>query len=277
MEKEKKKRILEIAKKAEYVPNPMAMALQQKRTKQLLFFCGDLTGTYYNQMYHGMAREAEKKGYHVLTIMNEKDFEMVKTMLVDGVLFPTEEVAKAYSEAVGKNYYLPSVTACFDPSVIFAKPMPTVIIDNRKVLNLAIDYLKKKGHEKIGIAVPFNEGYSNLRYRYWKERMMKEMGEECRKYILDVQGDLKKSENPKEKDDRDLSYQSEGFVYMDLFFLGKQAAKLYIKEKVKATAVICFNDDMAFGMIEELKRNGIYSTERCFHYGDRWYIYKRKI
>ena len=43
VEKEKKKRILEIAKKAEYVPNPMAMALQQKRTRQLLFFCGDLT------------------------------------------------------------------------------------------------------------------------------------------------------------------------------------------------------------------------------------------
>ncbi len=49
VEKEKKKRILEIAKRAEYVPNPMAMALQQKRTRQLLFFCGDLTGTYYNQ------------------------------------------------------------------------------------------------------------------------------------------------------------------------------------------------------------------------------------
>ena len=238
VEKEKKKRILEIAKKAEYVPNPMAMALQQKRTRQLLFFCGDLTGTYYNQMYHGMAREAEKRGYHVLTIMNEKDFEMVKTMLVDGLLFPTEEVAKSYAEAVGKNYYLPSVTACFDPSVVFAKPMPTVVIDNRKVLNLAIDYLKKKGHRKIGIAVPFNEGYANLRYRYWKERMMLELGSECKKYILDVKGDLKKSESPRGKDNRDLSYQSEGFVYMDLFFLGKQAAKLYIQQKFKATAVI---------------------------------------
>ena len=153
-------------------------------------------------------------------------------------------MAKSYAEAVGKNYYLPSVTACFDPSVVFAKPMPTVVIDNRKVLNLAIDYLKKKGHRKIGIAVPFNEGYANLRYRYWKERMMLEMGSECKKYILDVKGDLKKSESPRGKDNRDLSYQSEGFVYMDLFFLGKQAAKLYIQQKFKATAVICFNDDM---------------------------------
>lgn len=131
------------------------------------------------------------------------------------------------------------------------------MIDNRKVLNLAIDYLKKKGHRKIGIAVPFNEGYANLRYRYWKERMMLELGSECKKYILDVKGDLKKSESPRGKDNRDLSYQSEGFVYMDLFFLGKQAAKLYIQQKFKATAVICFNDDMAFGMMEELKRNGI--------------------
>ena len=63
VEKEKKKRIIDIANQYGYIPNPIAMALQQKKTHQLLFFCGDLTGTYYNQMYHGMARAAEKIYY----------------------------------------------------------------------------------------------------------------------------------------------------------------------------------------------------------------------
>ena len=103
VDNEKKRRILEIANRVGYMPNPVAMALQQRKTYQLLFFCGDLTGTYYNQMYHGMAREAEKKGYHVMAIMNERDFEMVKKTLADGALFPTETVAQAYAESIGKN------------------------------------------------------------------------------------------------------------------------------------------------------------------------------
>ena len=70
VDKEKKKKIIEIANREGYMPNPVAMALQQKKTRQLLFFCGDLTGVYYNQMFHGMARKAEEKGYHVLAIMN---------------------------------------------------------------------------------------------------------------------------------------------------------------------------------------------------------------
>ena len=56
VDKEKKKKILDIANRVDYMPNPVAMALQQKKTYQLLFFCGDMTGVYYNQMYHGMAR-----------------------------------------------------------------------------------------------------------------------------------------------------------------------------------------------------------------------------
>ena len=92
-------------------------------------------------MYHGMAREAEKKGYHVMAIMNERDFEMGKKTLADGALVPTETVAQAYAESNGKNYYLPTVTASFDPSVVFAKPMPAVIIDNRKVINLSLIHI----------------------------------------------------------------------------------------------------------------------------------------
>lgn len=226
VDNEKKRRILEIANRVGYMPNPVAMALQQRKTYQLLFFCGDLTGTYYNQMYHGMAREAEKKGYHVMAIMNERDFEMVKKTLADGALFPTETVAQAYAESIGKNYYLPTVTASFDPSVVFAKPMPAVIIDNRKVINTAIDYLRKKGHRKIGMALPFNEGYANLRYRYWKERMMQEIGKDYRKYILDVQGDLNKTEKPKNSSQKDFSCEAEGFVYLDLFFIGRRAARM---------------------------------------------------
>jgi len=257
VKKEKRDKILYAAKRMGYVQNPIAIALQQKRTNQLLFFCDDLTATYYNQMYHGMAREAKKKGYHVLAVMNETDFEMVKSTMADGILFPNETVAEAYASTVGKNYYLPSVTACFDPGHSFSKAMPTVMIDNEDIINTAIDYLISKGHRKIGMTLPFNYGYVDLRYRFWKERMKMEIGEDYKKYVIDVQQNIRESNERMGMPD-ECSPVVEDFLYSDLFYIGKEIAEYYVKMKYRPTAILCFNDDIAFGTIERLKDLGVH-------------------
>lgn len=257
IEKEKKQRIIKIANEMGYIPNPVAMALQQKKTYQLLFFCSDLTGTYFNQMYHGMARAAKKRGYQVFASMNEQDFSMVKKTMVDGVLFQAEDIAQVYGETTGRNYHIPSVTASFKPACAYAKPMPSVIIDNNEIVNVMIDYLMKKGHRKIGMAIPNNGGYAHDRFEYWKQRMTQEMGARCADYIIDVKNEREIHKDRIFSDLHDYHTESEGFVYYDLFESGYQAARLYRDAKYKPTAVICFNDDMAIGMVEGLKELGI--------------------
>lgn len=261
VKKEKKKKILEIAEQMGYIPNPLAMALQTRKTYQLIFFCNDLTGAYYNQMYHGMAKVAEKRGYHLL-LQKNYSFELVKKMLTDGLIFPTEEVAQAYAESVGKNYYLPTVAVSFNPSAIYAKPMPSVIIDNQKIMNEIIDYLREKGHKKIGLLLPFDYGYAELRYRAWKERMEMEFclaGEDeeyYRRYLF---------YSMKEQSARSISYrnlrdyrsESEGFEYFDLYGTGYYSAVLIKEARYRPTALICFNDDMALGLIAGLRDLGI--------------------
>ncbi|MDD3277686.1 MAG: LacI family DNA-binding transcriptional regulator [Lachnospiraceae bacterium] len=257
VEKDKKQRIIRIANEMGYIPNPVAMALQQRKTNQLLFFCTDLTGACFNQMYHGMAREAEKRGYHVLASMNIEDFDQVKRTLVDGILFNTEETAERYARSVGKNYHIPTVVASFQPSMTYAKSMPSVIIDNHEVINTMIDYLMKKGHRKIGIAIPFNEGYISDRFRHWKHRMMLEMGEECMQYLIDINDN---SMDPDHRIDVHMNHYynaTEEFAYYDLVDIGRRAARKYVEMKNKPTVFICFNDDMAIGMVEELKKMGI--------------------
>ena len=223
VDKEKKKKIIKIAEQLGYIPNPIAMALQTRRTYQIIFFCNDLTGAYYNQMYHGMAKTAKERGYR-----------------------------------------LPTVTISFDPSAIFAKPMPSVVIENQKIINASIDYLIQKGHKKIGMLLPFDYGYANSRYKAWKERMKMESiflggGVETNyeHYIINCG---KPEEENKKKDYRYLGpYQSEseGFVYYDLFKVGYEAANLYKSSKYKATALICFNDDLAQGFIAGLQAIGL--------------------
>ena len=254
--KEKREKVLKAAKEMGYVQNPVAMALQQNKTKQLLFFCEDLTSTYYNQMYHGMVRAAKERGYHVLTVMDENDFEMVKETITDGILFPNEMVAEAYAASVGRNYNLPAVTACFNPGMSFSKAMPAVTIDNEEVINKAIDYLIGLGHKKIGMTLPFSYGYVDLRFRYWEERMKQEIGIGYEKYIIDVQDRVKRRSNtrgikipcPQESGD---------FLCYDWFYIGKEVAEFYVSMRYKPTVILCFNDDIAFGTIEYLKKLGI--------------------
>lgn len=256
VDKDKREKILAAAEEMGYVQNPVAMALQQNKTKQLLFFCEDLTATYYNQMYHGMAREAKKYGYHVLAVMNEENFEMIKGTMADGILFPNETVAEAYASSIGKNYHLPAVTACFNPGVSFSKAMPAITIDNKDVINMAIDYLLSKGHRKIGMTLPFDYGYVDLRFRYWKTRMQEIVGEDYKKYILDVQEAVRKKKNEQEIKD-ECTPVVEDFLYSDLFYIGKEIAECFVKMRYKPTAILCFNDDIAFGTIEHLGKLGI--------------------
>lgn len=60
---DKKKRVIEIAEEMGYFPHPVAMSLQKRRTRQLLFFCKDLMNSYNIQMYQGMTRIARERGY----------------------------------------------------------------------------------------------------------------------------------------------------------------------------------------------------------------------
>ena len=251
VKKEKRERIIEVADRLGYNPNPVAMSLQRQRSGQIIFFRKDLTGAYYNQMFHGIVREAQKRNYNVLLDM-QYDFQKIPSLMIDGIIFPDEYIAEEYAKSIGHTYRLPTVTACYETAWTFSKPMPCVLLDDRRIIEMAVDYLKKMGHRRIGMAVPFESGYAKNRYVYWKDRMREEMKTDCMKYVIQV------SDHPESVRDELDNYltRADGFEYYDLFEAGRKAARQYISSHNPATAIICFNDDMAHGMIQELERLG---------------------
>lgn len=86
VEKSKKEAIIKAAKDNNYFPHPVAMSLQQQKTKQILFFCKDLYNAFNIELYYGMLREAGKHDYMVL-INADISFEKIKQTMVDGVVF----------------------------------------------------------------------------------------------------------------------------------------------------------------------------------------------
>ena len=260
--KEAKERILEIAGNLSYNPNPIALSLQSQKTRQLILYQNEITAPYNIQFFNGATRAAFKRGYSIFLDIH-CDFDKIKRHLVDGVLFSLDILAEQYINSVGSKYLLPVVTATNDASHMFTRPVHSVIIDNNKVVNMAIDYLMENGHRRIGLAIPEKGRYSEIRYKIWKFRMEQVLYNSGIKLELDdlvIRAEISDSDDVvKAFPDPPLIMQptDDNFANYSSFNIGKRAAKHFMKLKGKMTALLCFNDDMAYGFIRMAEKNGL--------------------
>ena len=250
---EKKRNIIQLAEELGYFPNPVAMSLQQQRTKQILFFCKDILNVYNIELYDGMVKEAKKRGYMVM-INAGFDFTDVHTTMVDGVILPNEHLAAFYANEVGVKYHLPTVSASYAGSVHFRKSIPIVEIDIYKVVHTAIDYLRRNGHKKIALAVPYSYDSKQSRILAWRGEMEPILGKNIKKYFIyagenaaSTHSDISSAEDIRES----------MFVQENYLEEGKYAAQVYLAKKSDATAILCFNDEFALGMMNELLNRGV--------------------
>jgi len=277
VKQEKKDRIIKVARELGYKNTINTLSMHQQKTKQIIFFREDLTGAYFNQMFHGITREAKKKDYRVL-LDAQYDFANIKNLLVDGIIFPNDSVAEKYASTVGQNYMLPTVTVAFNMASQFSKSIPEVLLDDRNVINTGIDYLLNMGHRRIGIATPSDSSYAKYRLGFWEERLSFERIENYKNFeiLIDSHTDFLGV------DDMEFYYNvSNTFEYFDLFHIGELAAEKYMSSKRKASAYLCFNDDMAHGMINRLEKLGVKVPEDVSILGiDGTYIrnhYQKKL
>lgn len=250
---DKKRKIIKLAEELGYYPNPVAMSLQQQRTKQILFYCKDIMNVYNIELYGGMVKEAKKRGYMVM-INAGYDFNNIRTTMIDGVILPNEHLAAFYAQKIGIKYHLPVVSASYSGYVNFRKSIPIVDVDIYKVVHTAIDYLKKNGHKKIALAVPYAYDSNQSRILAWRGEMAPVLGKDIKKYFIyagknTASADLASS--PKENVEESL-FTEENFLEE-----GKYAAQVYLEQKSDATAILCFNDEFALGMMNELLNRGV--------------------
>ncbi len=252
VKKEIKDQIIKIAEEYHYVPNPYAMALQKTQVRQILFYCKDLHNAFNIDLYQGMMEEAEQRGYMVL--MNGSfTFNQLRTAMVDGIILQNEISAVEFDQNCGKNYYLPVVLAGYGNFYQTSRRIPIVEWDTYQGMELAIDYLKKRGHSRIAFACPYPFDSENIRTKSWIQLMSKSLGRNVREYYYGIcHQEIKDNEKLAELL---ADYQDTRFQYEEEFFLkGIIAAELFAKKRTDATAFICFNDEFAFGMLQGFQR-----------------------
>lgn len=259
VEAEKKQNIIKIAHELGYVPNPVAMSLANNRTRQILFFCKDLRNAFNIEAYEGMFKAAQKQGY-VVVVNGDINFSQIKNLMVDGLIFPNETLTAQYIERIGKNYYLPVVSMGFGNAIQgeFRKSVPIIECDLWRGTEIIFQYLWMKKHHKIALVTPYWWGNEDGRIIAWKQATKYDLGERQKDYYIGV-SHINYPDDPRvmkfEKEngtDKDHIYD----ICESFFEKGELAAALFVERKLDATAVVCFNDEMALGFCKGMKNLG---------------------
>jgi len=219
-----------------YVPNAAGQNLRTLRSGKLLVTVPDISNPFFSQILQGIEDTAQREGYAVLVGDTQHDVEreeryasMLKRREADGLIFLGHRLPKEASEFVraANGRCAPVINGCeFSPSL----GVPSVHIDNAKAASEAMEHLYRLGHRRIGVITgPLISPLSRDRLQGAKACARKNRAlREC----LVMKGDF--------------SIES-----------GVVAADRLLGSKESPTAIFCFNDEMAMGVMETAKRRGL--------------------
>ena len=219
-----------------YVPNSAAKNLRTLKSGKLLVTVPDISNPFFSLILQGIEDTAMREGYSVLVGDTQHDVkreeryaQMLKRKEADGLIFLGHRLPKEVAALVRtmSPRCAPVVNGCeFSPTL----GVPSVHIDNAKAAYEAMDHLYRLGHHRIGVITgPLVSPLSRDRLQGVKSRARKQKAERS---CTVMQGDF--------------SIES-----------GAVAAERLLGSADPPTAVFCFNDEMAMGVIQTAKRRGL--------------------
>ena len=223
-----RQRVLRAVDLLGYTPNSTAKNLRQARTGKLLVTVPDISNPFFSLILQGIEEAAQREDYAVLfgdtqhdDCREERYALMLKSKEADGLIFlghRLPEAAAGLAKAAAPRC-APIVNGCeFNPRL----GVPSVHIDNARASADVMHLLYDLGHERVGVVTgPLASPLSRDRLRGASTTAQKRGGAE----ILVEHGD----------------FSVESGIAAGTALLG--AAK-------PPTAIFCFNDEMAIGVLE---------------------------
>jgi LacI family repressor for deo operon, udp, cdd, tsx, nupC, and nupG len=231
-----RRRVLETVEAMGYAPNSVARNLRTRRSDKILVTVPDISNPFFSLIIQGIEGAAQRAGYTVLlgnTQHDEKHEEryarMLKRKEADGLIFLGHRIPRAAAELVAAlaPRCAPVVHGCeYSPALGVA----SVHIDNAGAAADAIDHLYSLGHRRIGVVTgPLISPLSRDRLLGTTERA-KSLGAED-----------------------DLIVRHGDFTIES----GAMLADGLLARTDAPTAVFCFSDEMAIGVIASARRRGL--------------------
>lgn len=230
-----RRRVFKAIEQLGYMPNAAAKTLRTAATRKLLVTLPDIANPFFSLIIQGIEEAAQRAGYSVLLGDTHHDSEieeryglMLQRREADGLIFlghrlPNTVRTWMHDRSGGLP---PVVNGCeYSPDL----GVPSAHIDNAKAAAEMMDHLYGLGHQRIGIVTgPLASPLSRDRLR---GAMMRARAQGAARSVTVVKGDF--------------SIES-----------GIAGAARLLAQPKPPTAVFCFNDEMAIGVLEYLHRRG---------------------
>ena len=216
-----------------YVYNRGAATLRGKRSTTVGMVINDLTNPFFVELLVSIERVLAQSGYTTLMAHTAESVDTQSRVLQS--MREQNVAGLIMSPAMGTPEQLPAEIKSWGiPLVLVMRPMgadvDTVGVDNSYGFALATEHLIAQGHTRIAFA-GHRAGYTVANYR--KEGYLSAMAKHglavANEWIIDVEL------NP------------EG---------GRKAVRSIFDMRPRPTAVVCYNDQVAFGVLHELDRMG---------------------
>jgi LacI family transcriptional regulator len=234
-------KILKIIKDNKYKPNIIARSLSKKTTRTLGVILPDINNYIYTKILKGVEEETAKDDYILIissTYFNDdaevNQIERLNALFADGLLFigGTKDI-KHIKKANVRNLPVILVYRWTEDS-----RYPKVLINNKKAIIGAVNFLSSLGHQKIG-------------YIGWLDD----------EFIISIDkyaGYLEGLKNNKIKPNNKNIFLKKGKM-QDGHKEAHNMINDYLKtnKKIDISALICKNDYIALGALEAFQLNNI--------------------
>jgi LacI family transcriptional regulator len=151
---ETKKRVLAMAEKLNYQPNPFASSLRRKKSITIAVVIPEIANNFFALAIDGIQLIAQQKGYHVLTYLTHENFRNEESTIkhlqggrVDGVLISLCRDTESIKHL--QSLHDSGVPLVFFDRVPEMMECPTVTTDDYECGFKATEHLVKAGCKKI--------------------------------------------------------------------------------------------------------------------------------
>ncbi len=227
-------KVLKAIEQLGYMPNAAAKTLRTAATRKLLVTVPDIANPFFSLIIQGIEETAQREGYAVLlgdthhdSVMEEKYGAMLLRREADGLIFLGHRLPDSLRVWMdGRQRLAPIVNGCeYSPSL----GVPSAHIDNAAAATEMMEHLYGLGHRLIGLITgPLASPLSRDRLRGALKRAR---AHGATRQVTVVNGDF--------------SIES-----------GISGAARLLAQPKPPTAIFCFNDEMAIGVLEYANRVG---------------------
>lgn len=154
MSEETKLRIEDAIRQLGYKPNYVAKSLKQKQTSTIGVIVANILHTFSTQVIRSIEDVCREANFHVIVCnaddnpQQEREYiEMLRAKQIDGlIVFPTGGNMALYENMVKEKYPL-----LFVDRLVNDLQVDSILLDNEKASELAVDHLVENGYKRIGM------------------------------------------------------------------------------------------------------------------------------